>query len=77
MGEPDRATLIDSREWTAQALADLKLARRPKVAPKRDERWWKAIQDELTLLRRLNLNKPPRGVSAAAATRTRGRGGSL
>lgn len=69
MGEPDRAELVQ-RKWTPQEIAELKRERRPKVAPKRDERWWKAVQEELAALRRWAENqKVPRGVSALEAKR--------
>ena len=52
MGEPDRAELVQRKWWTLREIAALKRERRPKVAPKRDERWWKAVQEEVAALRR-------------------------
>lgn len=49
--EPDRAVLIRNGTQSWAAAAALKVERHPRLAPKRDERWWTVQQESLRQLR--------------------------
>jgi hypothetical protein len=56
-GEPDRVDLINDGYRSPTAIAGLLAERHPKLAPKRDERWWHAEREAARLLRQFDVKR--------------------